>query len=124
VSETLAALLVALARVVPELLDALRPDVASDVRAALASARGRLPAPGSIRDAVDGVIARHHAAPRVSSYHASLLSRLAAPTSSSLLSHEERRAIAEVAEFIRASVDDGDQLAPPVIFDPPNHPED
>ena len=58
-SALLTDLLVALARAVPELIDALRPDVAADVRAALAGARARLPAPGSIRDAVEAVIDRH-----------------------------------------------------------------
>ena len=52
-------LLAALARVVPEVIDALRPEVAGEVRAMLARSRAMLPPAGSVAEAVEDAIARN-----------------------------------------------------------------
>lgn len=98
----LAALLVALAQMVPGLIDALRPDVAASVRSQLARARGMLPAPGSVREAVEAAIARHEPlADEVESI---------AHTQGALLSARERASLRAAAAALRG--------VPPVLDAP------
>lgn len=99
-SAELAALLVALAQMVPGLIDALRPDVAASVRSQLARARGMLPAPGSVREAVEAVIARSLADEVESIAH----------TQGALLSARERASLRAAAAALRG--------VPPVLDAP------
>ena len=99
----LAALLVALAQMVPGLIEALRPDVAASVRDQLARARTLLPPAGSVSSAVEAVIARREA---------SLADEMEAiaQTQGALLSARERASLRAAAASLRGM--------PPVLETP------
>lgn len=115
----LSAALTAVLGAIPGLREALPEDARAAVEALLERAKATLPAAGAARTAIAAIFAEPAAPPapprhpRISQHHASVLRRLAQPTSSALLSHEERHALAELADHVELVT--ADTELPPVL---------
>lgn len=115
----LSAALTAVLGAIPGLREALPEDARAAVDALLARAKATLPAAGAARAAIASIFgppAPPPKNPRISQHHAAVLRRLAQPTSSALLSHEERHALAELTDHVEFVTADTD--LPPVLAAP------
>lgn len=114
----LSAALTAVLGAIPGLREALPEDARAAVDALLARAKATLPAAGAARAAIASIFGPPAPPPppknpRISQHHAAVLRRLAQPTSSALLSHEERHALAELADHVALVT--ADTEVPPVL---------